>query len=175
MIYTFRIISGEDDQFIREVEIDSCCLFLDFHKFLNTEMKFDKGELASFFITDQNWGKETEITLLDMMEDQDANIHEMSTTKIGELITEKKQRLLYVFDLFAERILFLELTDIKDGEVSTPRCIQSEGEPPPPFKYDTFEGSDNYDANDVLFDSSEMEDPFRDEDTIYLEDEEDFY
>jgi hypothetical protein len=175
MIYTFRIISGEQDNFIREVEIDSHCLFLEFHEFLNSEMGFDKGELASFFITNQEWHKETEITLLNMLESPSPDIQPMSDTKLGELITEKKQRLLYVFDLFAERVLFLELIEIKDGLAGNPHCVRSEGDPPPAVLPQDFMDSNFDELEDLLNDTSELEDPFDEEDPEFIDYDEDLY
>ncbi|MFW5754487.1 MAG: IS1096 element passenger TnpR family protein, partial [Marinilabiliaceae bacterium] len=102
MIYKFRIISNENEEFIREVAIDSGATFLDLHNFLIEELGYEDGQMTSFFITDKNWHKETEITLIDMTDEQIPGIKVMESTKLGELITEKKQRLLYVFDQFAE-------------------------------------------------------------------------
>ena len=133
MIYKFRIISSENDEFIREVGIDSQATFLDLHHFLVDELGYEDGQMTSFFITDKNWHKETEITLIDMTDGQMPGIKVMESTKLGELITEKKQRLLYVFDQFAERALFLELFEINDGNIETPKCIRRQGTPPPQF------------------------------------------
>lgn len=177
MIYTFRIISAEIDHFIREVETDSQCSFLDFHNFLNQEMAFDPAEMASFFLTDHLWHKQTEITLLNMMEDEYGDIREMATTRLGELISVKKQRLLYVFDLFAERILFLELTQIRDGQLEQPTCIRREGEPPPPFRPETMADTDLsfLEEDDPLDDFSENNDLFDEDGPDFIDLDEDLY
>lgn len=142
MIYKFRIISSENDEFIREVAIDSWTTFLDLHNFLVEELGYEDGQMTSFFITDQNWHKETEITLIDMTDGHVPGIKVMESTKLGELITEKKQRLLYVFDQFAERALFLELFEIGNGNIEIPQCIRRQGTPPPQFDKDALENGD---------------------------------
>lgn len=173
MIYTFRIISAENKDFICEVDIDSQSLFIDFHNFLNSEMAFDPGEMASFFLTDRGWQKQTEITLLNMMEDEYENILVMSETRIGDLITEKKQRLLYVFDLFAERILFMELIDMREGEIKQPDCVRREGEAPPPFLRETLEDTEITES-DYSFDDPGDDDPYDDDDIYGDDDQPDF-
>ncbi len=173
MIYTFRIISAENKDFIREIEIESSSLFADFHNFLNLEMAFDPAEMASFFLTDQGWQKQTEITLLNMMEDEYDNILVMSDTKIGDLITEKKQRMLYVFDLFAERILFMELIDIREGKINQTRCVRREGEAPPPFLRETLEDT-GISESDYSFDDPGENDLYDDDDLYGDDDSPDF-
>lgn len=142
MIYKFRIISSENDEFIREVAIDSSATFLDMHNFLIEELSYEDGQMTSFFTTDKNWHKETEVTLIDMTDGQMPGIKVMESTKLGELITEKKQRLLYVFDQFAERALFLELFEITDGNIEIPQCIRRQGTPPYQFDKNAMENGD---------------------------------
>ncbi|PWD98032.1 IS1096 element passenger TnpR family protein [Marinilabilia rubra] len=154
MIYKFRIISSEHDDFIREVAIDSKAEFLSLHNFIVEELGYEKGQMTSFFLTDQNWHKEIEVTLLDMEEGQNPDRKVMDKVKLGELLTEKKQRLLYVFDQFAERSLFLELFSIMDGETEHPLCIRRNGEPPKQFDHSAMASGDleDIDLNELLGD-----------------------
>ncbi|MFO8002250.1 MAG: hypothetical protein R6U46_13505 [Marinilabilia sp.] len=154
MIYKFRIISSENDKFIREVAIDSQATFLDLNNFLMEECGYEQSQMTSFFLTDRGWHKDTEITLIDMTDGQVPGIKVMDKTKIGELITEKKQRLLFVFDQFAERALFLELFEIKDGQAGMPQCIRRQGNPPPQFDKEALENGDigDIDLGEILDD-----------------------
>ncbi|MGQ1890954.1 IS1096 element passenger TnpR family protein [Thermophagus sp. OGC60D27] len=153
MIYKFRIISGENEDFIREVAIDSQSTFFKLHSCIVEELGYDKSQITSFFITDQNWHKKREITLIDMTGDEHSSISVMDQTKLGELITEKKQRLLYVFDPFTERALFLELFGIEDQQLDQPVCIRRQGEAPLQFDHNAignidFEEISNKDWSD---------------------------
>ena len=69
MIYLFRIISDEDQDFFRDLVIDGSDTFLDFHRALQENLGYDPSQLASFFITNEMWEKQQEITLIDMMEE----------------------------------------------------------------------------------------------------------
>ncbi|WP_010663947.1 IS1096 element passenger TnpR family protein [Marinilabilia salmonicolor] len=155
MIYKFRIISSENEDFIREIAINSHATFFDLHTFIVDELNYDKSQMTSFFLTDQNWHKETEVTLIDMTDGQDPDIKVMDTTKLGTLITEKKQRLLYVFDQFAERALFLELFEMSDGEEKHPTCIRRQGTPPVQLDSSALESGDLDDIDLLEFSGDE--------------------
>ncbi|WP_291857836.1 hypothetical protein [Marinilabilia sp.] len=152
MLYKFRIISSENDEFIREIAINSQSTFFDLHRFIVEELDYEKSQITSFFLTDQHWHKELEVTLIDMTDGQNPDIKVMDTTKLGELITEKKQRLLYVFDQFAERALFLELFEIKNSDIDQPQCTRREGTPPAQLDSSAMESGDltDIDLSEIL-------------------------
>lgn len=159
MIYKFRIISSESEDFIREVAINSDSTFHDLHMFLVDELNYDSSQMTSFFLTDQNWHKETEVTLIDMTDGLDTEIKVMDKINLGQLITEKKQRLLYVFDQFAERSLFLELFEFKDGEIPHSKCTRREGKPPVQLDSSVMQSGDleDLDLNEFISDEGQEE------------------
>jgi hypothetical protein len=176
MIYKFRIISSENEDFIREVAINSHSTFYDLHIFLVDELNYDSSQMNSFFLTDQNWHKETEVTLIDMTDGLDPEIKVMDKINLGQLISEKKQRLLYVFDQFAERSLFLELFEIRDGELPHPKCIRKEGTPPVQLDSSVMESGDLQDMDLNEFASDEDVEEFSENhEDISSYDEEDWY
>ncbi|MGQ1784030.1 MULTISPECIES: IS1096 element passenger TnpR family protein [unclassified Saccharicrinis] len=130
MTIRLRIISGEDEDFLREIEISGGATFLELHNFIQKILKFDEGQMASFFMTDDEWQKNEEITLMDMAVDEANESLIMADTKLNRFIFEKKQRLLYVFDFFNERSLFIETYEIVGSSCPSPKCIRSVGEAP---------------------------------------------
>lgn len=131
MIFQFRIISGENKDFARELLIDSKQTFLDFHNTLQENLGYDANQLASFYITNSSWEKELQITLIDMMDDGSDNCTTMDCSKMEEHINPEGQRLLYVFDFFSERSFFIELTDVLDIESKAlPKISFEHGDPP---------------------------------------------
>ena len=60
MIYKFRIVSDEVDNFRREICIDSDATFLDLHDAILDSVGFTKDQMTSFFICDDDWEKKTE-------------------------------------------------------------------------------------------------------------------
>ncbi len=128
MVLKFVMLSDEDESFIREFEFLDSHTLLDFHDVIQSELEFDKSQLASFFISADNWEKEEEFTLFDM----GANSATMEDTLIDDVIIKKNQKLLYVFDYFNDRALFIEHTGEaeEDNDIEYPRCTGGKGEPP---------------------------------------------
>ena len=138
MILLFRIISDENQEFFRDLVIDGSDTFLDFHKTLQENLGYDPSQLASFFITTENWEKQQEITLIDMMQEPGLETLTMGEVTIGEYINDINQRMIYVFDFFSERAFFIELIEKSDqtSPRETPFVANSKGEPPPQVALD---------------------------------------
>jgi len=174
MIYKFRMISGDEDNFLRDYEIESDKTFLDFHNLIQSDLGFEPSMLASFFLADEHWNKGMELTLIDMQSDGAMAAIPMETVKLKELVKERRERLLYVYDIFSDRSLFLELIDMfepKENE-KYPRCSASLGEPPAQFSddYGDVDGSDSGNEIKNLF--NDFEEGLDSED--FSDDERDF-
>lgn len=131
MIFTFRLVSDEVDNFKREIKIDSTDNFLSLRNAICDCTGYDKGQMSSFFICDRNWEKEKEITLEDMGSDPDQDIWLMEETELGELLEDEGQRVLYVFDYMTDRSFFMELIQVEPGKsLKDPYCSLSLGTAP---------------------------------------------
>jgi hypothetical protein len=128
MVYKFVLLSDEDESFVREFEFLDTHTLMDFHNLIQDELEFDKSQMASFFMATDNWEKEEEFTLFDM----GTGSSTMETAVLEDIIFRKNQKLLYVFDFFNDRGLFIEYTgeakEIDDREY--PICTNSKGIPP---------------------------------------------
>jgi len=178
MNYHFRIISDEVEDFIFDVLIDSSAFFIDLHNFIQKTLDFDKSQIASFFITDSDWNKDLEITLLDMMGGDNESMV-MDNVRLHDLINNKHQRMLYMFDMLSDRVLFIELIDINNKKIKTPVCLRLDGEPPKPTSEDFDLDENNFIPEEIF--EEDFEDAFDDifdEDGYEITDlssEEDYY
>ncbi|MEN8201371.1 MAG: hypothetical protein ABFS28_02165 [Bacteroidota bacterium] len=138
MIYLFRVVSDEDQNFYRDVIAEGSDTFLELHQTLQENLGYDANQLASFFITNEMWEKQKEITLIDMMQDPNLGTTTMDQVTLEEYLTEINQRMIYVFDFFAERAFFLELIETTDqtSPKETPFIGQGAGDPPPQLAMD---------------------------------------
>ena len=131
MIYKFRIISDESDKFFCDIEIKGSQTFYDLHYLIQYEAEWDSSHLASFFISDDKWQREKEISLLDIRND----VLLMDKTKISKLIKKPKDKLLYVFDLLSNRAFFCQVDSIREEDEEDgqeyPYCVSGAGEFPP--------------------------------------------
>jgi hypothetical protein len=170
MVYRFVVLSDEDEAFIREFEFLESQTLLDFHNALQEELEFDRSQIASFYLSTENWEKEEEFTLFDM----GAGSSTMENAVLEEVIYRKNQKLLYVFDFFNDRALYIEYVgEVKEEEGKDyPACTNSKGLPP---KQVTFGGVARKKYNNlVVTDEDEDDDDEVVDDEIFFdaEDEE---
>ena len=177
MVYRFTIISDEVDDFIREIQIDSEATFFELHEAILKAAKYKDDQMTSFFICDEDWEKEQEITLIEMDTDSDVDSYVMSDTTISDLVTDEHQKLLYVFDFLSDRAFFIELKEMLPGQdIDAAECTASLGDAPIQYKLeddieDIFEpkakgkkaASSEFDDESFYGDEGFNEDEFDDE------------
>jgi len=164
MIFKFRMVSGEVKDFLRDYEVDSTQTLLHFHKVIQKDLGYDSNQLASFFLTDENWGKGLEFTLIDMEVEGGPAAIPMFSVRICDIINSKKERLIYQYDLFSDKSFFLELIDVFSPAtgVDYPVCSASFGNPPIQIDFNSSDipyVSDDPNLEDIYrdFDSPDMD------------------
>lgn len=131
MVYRFKLVSDEVTNFSREIEIDSESTFLQLRNTILESVGYSKDELDSFFLCDDDWQREEEITLEDMGSSSDQDIWLMESTPVSELIEEEGQKLAFVFDYLTERSFFMELKEVIPGRnLTEPICTVKRGKAP---------------------------------------------
>lgn len=130
MIYQFRINSQESKQFQLEIELDGRNTFFDLHNTIQASLRFQSFQLASFFVPDSTGRKQVEISLLDFGVNGKP-FFIMQKTRIDEFISAENPYLIYTFDLFNDRSLFVELTGINmENNLKEPFVKLNRGEAP---------------------------------------------
>ncbi len=131
MIYSFRIVSDEVDNFRREISIDADATFLDLRNAICDSVKYDKNQMNSFFLCDDGWEKGKEITLEDMGSDLSDDVYLMEECVLGDFLEDEGQRLIFVFDYLTDRAFFIELKKTEPGKtLKDPICTAAMGLPP---------------------------------------------
>ena len=82
--------------------------------------------MCSFFICDDDWSKNTEITLVEMDTSSEVDNYIMEDTRLEELLEDEHQKLLFVFDYMTERCFFIELSEIITGKENERRQMHQE-------------------------------------------------
>ncbi len=143
-VYKFKLFIEDNEDIYREIEILSGQNFEDFHNAIQDAYKFDKKHAASFFVSDDYWRKDQEITL----REEDLPLEEeevrkgvspkklMSKTKIAKYIDSPRQRFMYVFDPAVKWAFCIELMKILPDNPKGiyPACVKSIGNPPKQYK-----------------------------------------
>lgn len=131
MIYSFRIVSDEVDDFKREIKIDAEASFLELRDAICDACAWSALPMSSFFICTAGWEKQKEITQEDMGDDTAKGLYIMNDTAIADLIEIKGQRLLFTFDFMTDRSLYMELTAIDpDKNLIDAECTFKKGKAP---------------------------------------------
>lgn len=134
MIYNFRIVSDEVNDFRREISIDADATFLQLRNAICNSVGYDKSQMNSFYICDDNWEKEQEVTLEDMGSDSDQEVFIMDETPIADLVEEEGQRMMFVYDYMTDRAFFMELKKIEPMKsLVDPVCTLARGKAPAQF------------------------------------------
>ncbi len=113
MIYRFRIILDNDtkDDVFRDLEIRETDSMEDLHNIITQSFGFDGAEMASFYVSDEEWNQGEEISMFDMSEGSD-EVRIMSETTINAIIHEMQTKLIYVYDFLSMWTFFVELAEI---------------------------------------------------------------
>ncbi len=166
MIYQFRALSDENDHFARDYQLTHDATLHDFHNHICADLGFDPEAMASFFLSDREWGKLREFTLIDMGADfGDQAPLTMDGVTLHEVIEDNGDRLIYTFDIFGDRSLYMEMTGVYKPEegVAYPRTILSEGSAPDQFDVGAAAADSIFDEAMDEFGGFEGDDGYQDE------------
>lgn len=135
MVYRFKLVSDEVSNFSREIEIDSENTFLQLRNAILESVNFTKDELDSFFLCNDDWEREDEVTLEDMgNSSSDQDLWLMESTPLSELIEDEGQKLIFVYDYLTERSFFMELKEMVPARnLVEPICTIKKGKAPAQF------------------------------------------
>ena len=115
MIFNFRVVSDEVDNFRRDIQIDADASFLDLRNAIYESVGYDKNQMCSFFICDQDWERKREITLEDMGLDASEDAYIMEDTILSDEIEDEGQRLMLTFDYLNDRSFYIEMKSLVPG------------------------------------------------------------
>lgn len=131
MIFKFRIVSDEVDNFRREIQIDADATFTDLKNAICDSVNYDKNQMSSFFICDDSWEKEKEITMEDMGSDSSQEVYLMEDSVLSDFIDDEGQRLMFTYDYLTDRSFFIEMKELETGKkLMDPVCSLSIGKAP---------------------------------------------
>ncbi len=131
MIYKFRLLSDEVENFRRDIEIDADATFLDLHNAILESVNYPDDQMTSFFICNDKWIKEKEITREDMGGMSEEDNYVMEESVLADHVEEEKQKLMYVFDPLGDRVFYMELSKIEFGkDCDEATCVKSVGDAP---------------------------------------------
>lgn len=167
MVYRFRVILDAEEDVFRDIELLEDSTLEDFHNSINQAFGFDGTEMASFYISDDEWNQGEEISQFDM----GGEVRLMNETTLDTVVSKEQTKLIYVYDFFSMWTFLIELADIAEVEEGRdyPNLMFAHGQIPDaaPDKefvaenekeeFDDFDDDDDYDTDgydDFSFDEN---------------------
>ena len=117
--FKFRVLIDtlEEDNAFRDISIDSSFTFDKLSDAIIVAFGFGGGQMASFYMSNEDWDKGQEIGLMDMS-GENGEFEEMINTKIVDKVEVLNQKLLYVYDFLSMWCFFVELIEINEIDSS---------------------------------------------------------
>ncbi len=115
MVYKIRVISNVEENVIRDIAIDKTDCLEDLHNAIANTFGYDGGEMASFYMSDEEWNQGEEFPLFDMSETPGEKT-QMREIKISDVLTRENDKLIYVYDFFNMWMFYVELKETNNEE-----------------------------------------------------------
>lgn len=131
----FRVLldSSDNNEIFRDVLIADHENFDTFYKAILDAFHFGGDQMASFYMSNDNWDKGYEISLFDMAFGEDPEQilpGVMSECRIADFIQEEDQKIILVHDFMRMWIFLIELIDFSQDTPEYPRVVLSVGNAP---------------------------------------------
>jgi hypothetical protein len=166
MIFRFRVVLDNDtkEDIFRDIEIRMSDTLEDLHNSITQSFGFDGSEMASFYLSDDEWNQGEEISLFDLSEGG-SDIQLMSQTVISSVVSEERTKLIYVYDFMSMWTFMVELGEIVEEAqgMDYPNLLYVHGQVPSDAPEKIFEAEDSEDHFD------EFEDDYGTDDYEHLD------
>lgn len=168
----FRVLldSDKNEEVFRDILINQEDNFETLYRTILASFNFEGKEMGSFFMSNDNWDKGHEISLMDMRySDEEEDLPSvMKDAKLSDFMEFDDQKIILVYDFLRMWIFLIELIERTEEVLTTPKVALSIGIAPPEdskmIQEDAF-GSDEFDEDEELNDfDDDFEDGYNDED-----------
>jgi hypothetical protein len=143
----FRVLldTKENSEIFRDVIIPDSASFEDLYKISIESFGFKGDQMASFYMSNDEWDKGQEITLEDMsFGDEESTTPIMSKAFVRDFIEAPDQKIILVYDFIKMWIFLLELVGYEKETPANPISVLAVGDAPK-------ENSRTGEENDAMF------------------------
>ncbi|MGB0376777.1 MAG: IS1096 element passenger TnpR family protein [Flavobacteriaceae bacterium] len=127
MIYRIRVILDLEEDVFRDLEIQASASLDELHLAIAQAFGFGGQEMASFYLSNDQWEQGEELPLMDIGEGKNH-----AETLLEEVFSARQHKLLYVYDFLLMWTFFVELMEVGEEVAggSYPQLIFAQGEVP---------------------------------------------
>lgn len=130
----FRVLldSVKEQEVFCDIVVNDNQTFEAFYQSILEAFDFSNDQMASFFVSDTDWNKGEELSLMDMSfgSDTEEAPVQMTDLMIRERFQDPKQRFILVYDFLNMWIFLIELQEILSEEVPASEVVLKVGEIP---------------------------------------------
>ncbi|MNU81485.1 Plasmid pRiA4b ORF-3-like protein [compost metagenome] len=131
----FRVLldSEKDQEIFRDISINEEDNFESLYRTILNAFNFEGQEIGSFFMSNDEWDKGHEISLMDMSySDEDQEVTSvMSEAKLVDFMEAPDQKVILVYDFLRMWIFLIELQERTEGILEKPKVDLAIGIAPP--------------------------------------------
>lgn len=132
-IFKFRVIVDTEADVFRDIEMPVDSTFLQLHEAILRAYEWEEGEMASFYLSNEEWDKGDEIPLMDMGGfEESGTANSMAGTVLNQKVGRPNDKIIYVYDFFRMWCFYIELHAVVKASpaVLYPRIALAFGEAP---------------------------------------------
>lgn len=111
-VFKLRVIIDTEEDVFRDIELTSQSTFHQLHETILQSFQFEKGEMASFYLSNDEWEKGLEIPLMDMGD----GVVSMENALLSEMLQAVGNKVLYVYDFLRMWIFYVEVIEMIDTD-----------------------------------------------------------
>ncbi|WP_428742528.1 IS1096 element passenger TnpR family protein [Tenacibaculum sp.] len=153
-MYKVRVILDAKEDVIRTLLVNETTSLEKLHLDIAKSFGFNGQEMASFYLTDEEWSQGEEIPLFSMSEAGEGI--SMATCILNETLPNQHDKLIYVYDFLQMWTFYVEVIEQSNEEVTETKIILSVGEIPEEAPEKEFKA----DELSTDFDDDEFDDEF---------------
>jgi hypothetical protein len=131
----FRVLldTSDSNEIFRDILIDATADFETFYRAILDAYHFSGDQMASFYMSNENWDKGHEISIFDMAfgEDPDQIMPSvMKTSILADYVQNEDQKIILVHDFIRMWIFLIELIEVQEEGPENPKVALSVGNAP---------------------------------------------
>lgn len=131
-IYRFKVTFEDYEDVYREVDMPSKGTFFELHQIIQKSTGYEQEKSSSFYVSNDQWKKGTEITYLPNDRKKNAGILLMEAIRLSKFIDDPHQKFYYVYNFDRPYDFHVELIKILKEEEGKeyPAVFKKVGEAP---------------------------------------------
>jgi hypothetical protein len=141
MMHRIRVVLDTEEDVIRDVKISSTEKLFTLHQSIIKAFNLSEGEMASFYISNDDWEQGEEISLLDFGSTPGREAKQMDNTLVQKALPDTGGKMIYVYDFLNLWTFYIEVLDIedKDGDLEIHEIVGQRPDTAPPKEMESME------------------------------------